>query len=31
VLTASRDVVKNWTAHPLAKNFYVENVWLQRS
>ncbi|WP_342363725.1 ABC transporter substrate-binding protein [Terrarubrum flagellatum] len=30
VLTASRNVVKNWTAHPLAKNFYVENVWLQR-
>ena len=30
VLTASRDVVKNWVAHPLAKNFYVENTWLQR-
>jgi peptide/nickel transport system substrate-binding protein len=30
VLTASRDVVMNWVAHPLAKNFYVENTWLQR-
>jgi peptide/nickel transport system substrate-binding protein len=31
ILTASRNVVKGWTAHPLSRTFYVENVWLQRS
>lgn len=31
VLTASRDVVKNWTCHPMSKNFYVEDVWLERA
>jgi peptide/nickel transport system substrate-binding protein len=31
VLSASRSHVKNWVAHPLAKNFYVENVWLNRA
>jgi peptide/nickel transport system substrate-binding protein len=30
VLTASRSNVHNWVAHPLAKNFYVENVWVER-
>jgi len=31
VLTASRDVVQNWTCHPMSKNFYVEDVWLKRA
>jgi peptide/nickel transport system substrate-binding protein len=31
VLTASHDTVKDWVCHPLQKNFYVENVWLQRT
>jgi peptide/nickel transport system substrate-binding protein len=31
VLTASRNVVKGWTAHPLSRTFYVENVWVDRA
>lgn len=31
VLTASRNVVKGWTAHPLSRTFYVENVWVERT
>jgi len=31
VLTASRSVVKGWSAHPLSRTFYVENVWLERA
>jgi peptide/nickel transport system substrate-binding protein len=30
ILTASRNYVRGWTAHPLSRTFYVENVWLQR-
>lgn len=31
VLTASRAPVKGWSAHPLSRTFYVENVWLDRA
>ena len=31
VLTASRSVVKGWTAHQLSRTFYTENVWLERT
>jgi len=31
VLTAHRDTVKDWTVHPLAKNFFIERAWLQRA
>ena len=31
ILTASRSHVKVWTAHPLSRTFYVENVHLQRA
>ncbi|MFZ4533839.1 MAG: ABC transporter substrate-binding protein [Alsobacter sp.] len=31
VLTASRNVVKGWTAHPLSRTFYIENVWVDRA
>lgn len=31
VLTASRAPVKGWSAHPLSRTFYVENVWVERA
>lgn len=30
VLTASRDVVEDWTIHPISRYYHVENVWLDR-
>jgi peptide/nickel transport system substrate-binding protein len=31
VLTASHSYVKNWIVHPLAKYFFVEDVWLDKA
>ncbi|POR47746.1 ABC transporter substrate-binding protein [Bosea psychrotolerans] len=31
VLTANRSYVKNWGGHPLARYFFVENVWLDKA
>jgi peptide/nickel transport system substrate-binding protein len=30
ILTANRNHVKGWTAHPLSRTFFTEDVWLER-
>jgi peptide/nickel transport system substrate-binding protein len=30
ILTANRTYVKGWTAHPLSRTFFTEDVWLDR-
>ncbi len=31
VLTASRKIVTGWSAHPLSRTFYTEDVWISRA
>jgi hypothetical protein len=31
VLTASRSHVRGWTANPIPRTFYMEDVWLDRA